>query len=55
MLMFWTYKLSFDEDVLAFFGLATVLATFFKIWAIFSQSNKVDLATSDVNDCSGLG
>ncbi len=27
--MFWTFKLIFDEDILAFFGLAIVLATFF--------------------------
>jgi hypothetical protein len=27
-----------DEDILAFFGLATVLATFSKIWAIFCQT-----------------
>jgi hypothetical protein len=27
MLMFWTFKLNFDEDILAFFDLATVLAT----------------------------
>jgi hypothetical protein len=29
--MFWTFKLSFDVDVLDFSGLATVLATFHKI------------------------
>jgi hypothetical protein len=29
--MFWTFKLAFDEDIL---GLAIVLATFSKIWAI---------------------
>jgi hypothetical protein len=34
----WIFRLSFDEDILAFFGLATVLATFSKIWAIFPQS-----------------
>jgi hypothetical protein len=33
--MFWILKLSFDGDIFAFFGLATVLATFFKIWAKF--------------------
>jgi hypothetical protein len=27
--------LSFDEDILAFFVLAMVLATFFKLWANF--------------------
>jgi hypothetical protein len=37
--MFWIFKLSFNSDNLAFFGLATVLATFSKIWAIFSQSS----------------
>jgi hypothetical protein len=31
MLMFWTFKFSFDEDILAFLDLATVWATFFKI------------------------
>jgi hypothetical protein len=32
MRMFWTFKLIFDEHIfLAFFGLATVLATFYKI------------------------
>jgi hypothetical protein len=37
--MFWTFKLSFDEVVLVFLKLATVLATFSKIWLIFSQSS----------------
>jgi hypothetical protein len=31
--LFWTFKFSFDENILAFFGLATVWATFFKICA----------------------
>jgi hypothetical protein len=31
----WTFKLNMAEDILAFFDLATVLATFSKIWAIF--------------------
>jgi hypothetical protein len=35
MLKFWTHKLSFDEYIWAFFGLATVLATFLKIWLNF--------------------
>jgi hypothetical protein len=35
MLMFWIFKLSFEEDILAFFGLATVLATFSSNWVIF--------------------
>jgi hypothetical protein len=30
MLMFWTLKLSFDVEILFFFGLLTVLATFWK-------------------------
>jgi hypothetical protein len=30
-----TFKLSFGLDTWAIFGLATVLATFSKIWAIF--------------------
>ncbi len=33
--MFWTFKLSFDKDILAFFGLATVWATFPKLGLIF--------------------
>ncbi len=38
--MICTFKFSFDEDVLAFlFGLATVLANFYKLWANFSQSS----------------
>jgi hypothetical protein len=37
--MFWTFTLSFDEYILAFFVLATVLATLSKIWAILSQSS----------------
>jgi hypothetical protein len=37
--MVWTFTLSFDEYILAFFGLATVLATLSKIWANFSQSS----------------
>jgi hypothetical protein len=32
---FWTFTLSFEEDILALLGLATVLATFSKIWANF--------------------
>jgi hypothetical protein len=28
--MFWTFKLCFDVDILAFLGLTTVLATFEK-------------------------
>jgi hypothetical protein len=31
--------LSFDEDILTLFHLATVLASISKIWAIFSQSS----------------
>ncbi len=30
--MFWTFKLSLDEDILAFLDLAIVWATFSKIW-----------------------
>jgi hypothetical protein len=29
------FKLTFHEDILFFFDLATVLATFFKIWVNF--------------------
>jgi hypothetical protein len=29
--MFWTFTLSFDVDILAFFGLATLWATFKKL------------------------
>jgi hypothetical protein len=32
--MFRTFQLTFDEDILAFFGLALVLAIFSKIWVI---------------------
>jgi hypothetical protein len=39
MRMFWTFKLSFDEAILVFLKLASVLATFSKIWVIFSQSS----------------
>ncbi len=39
MQMFWTFKLNFDEDIQAFFDLATVLATFSKIWATFSPQS----------------
>jgi hypothetical protein len=35
--MFWTFKLSFDVVILASLDLPTVLATFSKIWAIFSN------------------
>jgi hypothetical protein len=34
-----SFMLSFEEDILAFLGLATVLATFSKIWAIFFQTS----------------
>jgi len=30
MLMFWTFKLGFDVDILAFYNFSTVLATFFR-------------------------
>jgi hypothetical protein len=33
--MVWTFKLRFDEDILAFFGLATVLAKLSTSWAFF--------------------
>ncbi len=33
--MFRTFQLTFDEDILAFFGLALVLATFFKFGRYF--------------------
>jgi hypothetical protein len=36
--MFWTLLLIFDIKILAFLGLATVLATFCYDWAIFHQS-----------------
>jgi len=41
--MFLTIKLSFNEDILAFFDLATVWATFSKIWAIFFTNLLVTL------------
>ncbi len=43
MFLFWTFKLSFDEDILAFFGLFTVLATFSKIWVNFFPNLLVTL------------
>ncbi len=43
MLLFWTFKLSFDEDILVSFGLATVLATFSKLWADFFPNLLVTL------------
>ncbi len=38
MWMIWTIKLRFDVDILAFFGFATILATFSNIWVYFFQS-----------------
>ncbi len=35
MKMFWTFKLSFDEEILAFLDLAIAWATFPQIWATF--------------------
>jgi len=35
--MFCTLKLNFDEDILEFWDLATVLATFSKTWETFSN------------------
>jgi hypothetical protein len=35
--MFLTFKLSFDIDILAFFGMATVTATFQKIGHFFKS------------------
>jgi hypothetical protein len=37
VLLFWTFKPSFDVGNMAFFGLAAILATFQKIWLIFSN------------------
>ncbi len=38
--MAWSFKLSFNEDILAFFGLATDLAIFFQsMGEIFVQSS----------------
>jgi hypothetical protein len=58
MLMFWTFILSFDQDILAFLSLATVLATFSKIWAkFFSQSSGHPAAAqvSPAITCSSKG
>jgi hypothetical protein len=35
MLMFCIFKLNFEIDIWAIFGLASVLATFSKFWVIF--------------------
>ncbi len=35
--MFWTFKLSFDVDIFAFYRLVTVWAAFYKNLAIFPQ------------------
>jgi hypothetical protein len=37
--MFWSFKLSFVVDILAFFALETFGATFLKYWAIFFKSS----------------
>ncbi len=37
--MFWTFKIRFDVVILVFFGLAIVLASFSKNWAIFVLSS----------------
>jgi hypothetical protein len=39
MLIFLTFKLRFDEDILAFLGLPTVLGYLSKIWPNCSQSS----------------
>jgi hypothetical protein len=46
MLVFWTFKLIFDEDILTFSGLATVLATISQIWANFFPNLLVTLLES---------
>ncbi len=43
----WTFKLNMAEDILAFFDLATVLATFSKILGNFSPNLIVTLTTKD--------
>jgi hypothetical protein len=58
----WTccaFKFSFDEDILAFYCLATIWATFSKIWANFFHNHLVTLDSFQliffeflVNDCS---
>jgi hypothetical protein len=42
--MFGTFKLSLNENIVTFFGLVTVLATFSKIWANFFLNLLVTLA-----------
>ncbi len=44
--MFGTLKLSLNENIVAFFGWVTVLATFSKIWANFFPNLLVTLATA---------
>ncbi len=45
--MFWTFKMSFDVDILEFLGLMTILATFWKIGQIFKHL--VNLKVAKVN------
>ncbi len=44
----------FDEDILAFFGLPTVLATLSKIWAIFFPNLLVTLAALILAKCNAF-
>jgi len=47
MLMFWTLKLSFSEDILSFLNSATVLATLSKNWANYLSNHLVALCQQD--------
>jgi hypothetical protein len=49
--MFWTFKLNFDVDILAILGLASVLATFSKIWANLSNHLVTLLSDKIWTDC----
>jgi len=37
--MFWTFKLSFDEDIWGFFWLGNCFGYFSKNWVIYSQTS----------------
>jgi hypothetical protein len=47
--MSWTLKLNVDVDILVFFSLVTVLATFQKFWQFFPNLLVTLVATSRQN------
>jgi hypothetical protein len=51
--MFWAFKLNLVVDILAFFGLETAWATFFKNWANFFSNILITLFPGSLDSNPG--